>query len=243
MQKKQVYSILILIFNKKMNSFIINATPPQTALGVNKNQPKVVQFLNQNIQAFYHSDYEGGGGKWRIPNTIENVICTLKNDITPYPSNVLQNTSQQLANILLKDLSQILRQTGKSNLTVCVVPRAKANHNANQLLFKTTVSNVVNQLNSFCNGTNYIVRHTDTQTTHRARCGHGGSGSMPYPNITKDTCRISDEVRGKDILLIDDLYTKSVNIDEDAIQALLDNGANSVVFYAIGKTVSRTLQS
>jgi len=239
MRKKRVFSILILKFNKKMNSFIINATPSYVVSSENTNQPKVVQYLNQNIRAFYHSDYEGGGGKWRVPDTIENVICTLKNDITPYSSDVLQKASRQLADILLKDLPQILQQTGKGNLTVCVVPRAKANHNANQLFFKATISSVVNHLNSFCNGTNYIARHTDTQTTHRARWGHGGSGSMPYPNITKDTCSISDEVRGKDILLIDDLYTKSVNIDEDAIQALLDNGANSVVFYAIGKTVSR----
>jgi hypoxanthine-guanine phosphoribosyltransferase len=30
---------------------------------------------------------------------------------------------------------------------------------------------------------------------------------MPYPGITKATCTISNEVKGKDILLIDDLYT------------------------------------
>ena len=54
--------------------------------------------------------------------------------------------------------------------------------------------------------------------------GYGGEGNLPYPGITKDTCTISDKVRGKDILLIDDLYTASVNIDEDAIQALFDNG-------------------
>ena len=31
-------------------------------------------------------------------------------------------------------------------------------------------------------------------------------------------------------------YTlKLSNIDEDAIQALLDNGAQSVIFYAVGK--------
>jgi predicted amidophosphoribosyltransferase len=44
---------------------------------------------------------------------------------------------------------------------------------------------------------------------------------------------------GKDILLIDDIYTKTVNIDEDAIQALLSKGAKSVSFYAIGFTVSK----
>ena len=195
--------------------------------------------LTQSIQAFYHSDYSGGGGQWQIQGTIENIICTLKNDITPYANNVLQNASQQLAAILLIDLPQILRLTRKNNLTVCVVPRAKVNYSPNQLLFRKTVSDVINRLNGFTNGTNFIVRHTDTKTTHRARWGYGGNGDMPYPNITNDTCRISVEVRGKDILLIDDLYTKTVNIDEDAIQALLSKGANSVVFYAVGKTISR----
>lgn len=65
---------------------------------------------------------------------------------------------------------------------------------------------------------------------------------MPYPGITKATCTISEEVRGKDILLIDDLYTEGVNIDEDAIQALLDNGAVSVIFYSLGKTLKRSNQ-
>lgn len=200
-------------------------------------------FLSQNTQGFYHSDYSGGGGQWRINGTIENIICTLKNDITPYTSQVLQNTTQQLANILLGDLPQILQRVGKTNLTVCVVPRAKVNYNANQLLFKKTVEDVVNRLNGFVNGKNYIIRHTDTKTTHLRRgISGGGSGSSPYPGITKDTCSISNNVRNKDILLIDDLYTKTVNIDEDAIQSLLDKGARYVIFYAVGKTRSRNAQ-
>ena len=32
---------------------------------------------------------------------------------------------------------------------------------------------------------------------------------------------------------------RNVNIDEDCIQALLDNGANSVILYTVGKTVQR----
>ena len=32
-------------------------------------------------------------------------------------------------------------------------------------------------------------------------------------------------------------YTQTVNIIEDAIQALFDKGARSVIFYAIGYTV------
>src|ERR1035437_391424 len=105
--------------------------------------------LTQSIQAFYHSDYSGGGGQWQIQGTIENIICTLKNDITPYANNVLQNASQQLAAILLIDLPQILRLTRKNNLTVCVVPRAKVNYSPNQLLFRKTVSDVINRLNGF----------------------------------------------------------------------------------------------
>lgn len=200
-------------------------------------------FLSQDIKAFYHADYIGGG-QWRVPGTIENVICTLKNDITPYSLDVLQNTSQRLERILMTELSQIPKLIGKSSLTVCVIPRAKVNYNANQLLFKATISSVVDRLGGLYNGTNYIVRHTDTKTTHLSRgISGGGTGNAPYIGITKDTCSISDNVRGKDILLIDDLYTKTVNIDEDAIQSLLDKGAKSVVFYAVGKTISRIADS
>ena len=36
------------------------------------------QFLKPEIQAFYHSNYSGGAGQWRIEGTVENIICTLK---------------------------------------------------------------------------------------------------------------------------------------------------------------------
>lgn len=63
---------------------------------------------------------------------------------------------------------------------------------------------------------------------------------MPYIGITKDTCTISDEVRDKHILLIDDIYTKDVNVDEDAIQCLLDHGAKDVTFFSIARTDHRS---
>lgn len=37
------------------------------------------------------------------------------------------------------------------------------------------------------------------------------------------------------VLLVDDIYTPNVNIDEDAINALLNAGAHTVAFYAVGK--------
>jgi hypothetical protein len=194
-------------------------------------------FLKKDTQAFFHAEYRSGR-YWQIPDTIENLIWTFKNDVTPFPER-LPAVQQRLSEILREDLPEILRQIRKNNFTVCVVPRAKAEnyYRADQLLFRQVISNVVDQLPNFENGTNYIVRHTNTRTTHLDRNGQGGDGNLPYPGITNDTCTISDHVKGKDILLIDDLYTKSVNIDEDAIQALIDKGANSVIFYSVGKTV------
>ena len=199
----------------------------------------VSKFLQQDTTAFSHADYNSGGS-WQIPNSIENLIWTFKNDVDSFPER-LPNAQQQLSAILRQDLPEILRQVRKNNLSVCVVPRSKAEnyYRADQLLFRRVISNVVDQLPNFENGTNYIVRHKNTRTTHLDRNGEGGDGNLPYPGITKDTCTISGQVIGKNILLIDDLYTKSVNIDEDAIQALLDKGANSVTFYSVGKTILR----
>lgn len=196
--------------------------------------------LQQDIDAFYNSDYQGGGN-WRISGTIENLICTLKNDITPYTQTILDNAAGKLAQILKTDLPEIFRISGLTNLRVCVIPRAKRenSYRPNQLYLRATIQYVVQQLNGFEDGTHDIIRHTDTSTTHLARNGNGGAGEQPYIGITKDTCNISDDVIGKDILLIDDLYTKTVNIDEDCIQALLDKGAKSVIFYSIGKTLLR----
>lgn len=191
-------------------------------------------YLKREVQAYFHSKYSSGAGQWQVKGSIENIICTLKNDITPYAEIVLQNVCGQLENILKTDLPQVLKLSGKNSLVVCVVPRAKVNYNPNQLYFKKTISKVANQLPGFIDGSEYIKRVKDTKTTHRARSGHGGNGDMPYPSITLDTCNFSLNVKGKDILLIDDLYTNSVNIDEDAIQALFDKGANSVIFYSIG---------
>lgn len=67
------------------------------------------------------------------------------------------------------------------------------------------------------------------------------SGSKPYPGITRETCYIDKEkIKNKTIILIDDIYTKTVNIDEDCIQALLDAGAKDVIFYAIARTQLRS---
>lgn len=195
--------------------------------------------LKTKVQGFYHLDYFGGGN-WSNDGTIENMIWTLKNDINPFPTR-LHNSKERLKMILETDLQEIWRLTGSNKLTVVVVPRAKveSNYRADQLYFRETISSVVKNLSSrFSDGTKCITRHTNTKTTH-LRDNQGGDGSSPYRGITKNTCRFSPYIAGKDILLIDDIYTNTVNIDEDAIQSLFDNGANSVIFYCIGKTVRR----
>lgn len=196
--------------------------------------------LKQDVMAFYHGDYQGGGN-WRVPGTIENLICTFKNDITPYTEQTLKNAANELAKILKVDLPEVLRLSGKQYLRICVIPRAKREdtYRSNQLYLRYTIQFVAQRLRGFFDGTHDIIRHTDTSTTHLARKGNGGQGELPYVGITKDTCNISDDVIGQDILLIDDLYTRTVNIDEDCIQALLDKSARSVIFYSIGKTISK----
>ncbi len=195
--------------------------------------------LRKTVQGFYHSNYFGGGN-WSIDGAIENMIWTLKNDVNPFPSR-LSKSKEILRMILLTDLPEILQMTEYKRLTVVVVPRAKveSNYRADQLYFREIVSNVASNLgDGFSDGTKYITRHTNTKTTH-LRDGKGGDGSYPYLGITKDTCHFSPYITGNDILLIDDIYTNTVNIDEDAIQALFDKGANSVTFYCIGKTVRK----
>lgn len=196
------------------------------------------QYLEKNINAFYHTDFGGT----QLPNN-PNYLYKLKNDPHHnWPVHRLQEAQQEFLRVLLHDLPAISTQININPLTVCIVPRAKAEntYNANQLLFKTTVRNSLNQLgNNFIDGTNFIERHTNTKTTHIRQPipNYINDGLAPYIGITNATCNISNDVIGKDILLIDDIYTLTVNIDEDAIQSLLDKGANSVTFYAIGKTI------
>ena len=221
---------------KNMERFVIQSI----ASLCRKRDGGVAKALKQDIIAFYHNDYQGGG-KWRLSGTIENLICTFKNDITPYTQQTLINAAKRLALILKEDMPEILRLSGKQSLRVCVIPRAKRenSYRKNQLYLRATIQNETKHLAGFVDGTHDIIRHTDTSTTHLARNGNGGKGELPYVGITNDTCNISNDVIGQDILLIDDLYTKTVNIDEDCIQALLDKGAKSVIFYSIGKTLSR----
>lgn len=193
------------------------------------------EYLKVDVQGYYHTHYTG---YTNIGNP--DYLNDLKNTFNSFSKeNIckLDSAIEKFHSVLKTDLSQFSK-----SLTICVVPRSKSEnaYEHNQLLFREVIKDIIGEL-SFQDGSNYIVRHTDTKTTHLAHSPRGaqyaGGGSMPYPGITKDTCNVSNAVNGKNILLIDDIYTTGINIDEDAIQALFDNGANSIIFYAVGKTV------
>ena len=190
------------------------------------------EFLSRNTQAYYQYDYTTYGTEGN-PDFINH----LKNQFGDTSVSTLQNAVNELTKVLQEDLPKI-KSLHNTNLTVCVIPRAKAesHYSDNQKLFKRVISSVVDKLIGFTNGTSYMIRNINTRTTHMNRSGYGGDGAMPYVGITKATCKISRDVRGKDILLIDDIFTKDVNIDEDAIQALYDYGARNVIFYSVAKT-------
>jgi len=202
------------------------------------------KYLNQGILGFYHTDYTRHGNPGN-----PDYLNTLKNTFADAKKTTLDSAVRDLENVLCEDLPQIFHLLQVSPVTVCVVPRAKAesSYKASQLLFKSAVRSVVKQLNGFCDGIDYIRRHSDTKTTHlneaatrrikNNRPDFRNEGAEPYPGITAETCHISKDVSGKNILLIDDIYTKTINIDEDAIQVLLNHGACAVVFYAIGRTL------
>lgn len=197
------------------------------------------QYLSRDIESFFHTHFYGA----THPDN-PNYLYKLKNDPHHnWKSYQLRSATEQLYRVVRDDLPQILFQLKTPLLTACVVPRAKADnsYHSDQLLFKSTVKKIINSLDGYNDGIDYIIRHTNTRTTHLRKPidGFVNDGKLPYPGITLDTCHISSCVRGQDILLIDDIYTQTVNIDEDMIQALLHNGAKSVFFYAIGYTVKK----
>lgn len=201
-----------------MNKFIINAN----------------SYLSKPTTAFFHVPYTRMGNPGN-----PDYLNDLKNTFNNFSENKLRSAAQELQNALLEDLPLISRSLSVNPIVVCVVPRAKAEnaYRPNQQLFRATVQEVIRLAHDLVDGTSYLRRHTNTKTTHLRNPVHNykNDGSEPYPGITEQTCDISNEIAGKNILLIDDIYTPGVNIDEDAINALLNTGAKTVSFYAVGK--------
>jgi len=206
----------------------------ERANAMNQFQVLANEYLSRNTNAFYHVPYTRMGNPGN-PDYLNH----LKNTFNNFPQQQVQSAVQELRRVLQDDLPQIFQSLGFDTMTVCVVPRAKAEeaYHANQQLFRSTVQATIGQIGGFADGTSYIRRHTNTRTTHLRNPvpNYINDGHQPYPGITAETCEISPNVREKNILLVDDIYTPRVNVDEDAINALLSAGARTVTFYAVGK--------
>jgi phosphotransferase system IIB component len=204
------------------------------------------EYLKFETIAFHRMLYRG----FEEPGN-PDFLNTLKNIFNTEEDNDLEAAMNTVIGILIEDIPNVMQ---KMNLQSCIcvcVPRARAKYqNQNtQLMFKQAIRNAISNLNNdnIIDGTACITRIKNTLTTHlrdatkRGRISRDvNDGPEPYRGITKDTCQIDESIiKGKIILLIDDIYTKKVNIDEDCIQALFDKGAKDVIFYAIAFTERR----
>lgn len=200
--------------------------------------------LKIKTKGFYHQPYTGFGS-----DDNPDFINVIKNNFNNKPSEKLQQAKNEVEQILLQDIPDIIGHSSLKYVLVSV-PRSRAEKKLfpNQTLFRQAVSDAAQKISGAEDGAETFIRHTSVRTTHIRKeditfqCADGSEVNnddckSPYAGITKDTCKINtDMIKNKNIILIDDVYTRTVNIDEDCIQALYDNGAASVIFYAIGYT-------
>ncbi|MCL2061190.1 MAG: amidophosphoribosyltransferase [Firmicutes bacterium] len=188
------------------------------------------KYLNRDVLGVYHCDYLGYQKKDN-PDYINH----LKNAKKKSEMDLVKDFIAAYEAIK-PDLQELVKKIKNPKLMVCCVPRSKADSSyANsQLLFRKVVSCVADELD-LTDGTMAIKRIKDTKVTHNWRL-EDNNGNAPYVGITRDTCRFdTKQIRGKDIILVDDIYTKGINIDEDCIQALFDLGAKNVILYIVAK--------
>jgi len=192
------------------------------------------KYLSKDVEAFFHSDYL----RYQEPGN-PDYLNVLKNDFNDREVPELQEAVNTVGEILNQDLPDVLKELNWNEALVCTMPRAKKfnSYKKNQKLFSKVVSVVIEDIEIAQNGISYIRRNQNTRTTHLK--WSDTDGDMPYVGITEETCEIDSDVKGKNILLIDDIYTKTVNVNEDMIQALFDKGARSVALYVVAKTKYR----
>ena len=192
------------------------------------------KFLDKDIDLYFHDHYYGFSS---LENRLVYINC-LKNDRRDYDT-VIAECEDIAAKVLLVDLSQLVKIYGP--LTVCGIPRSKKDivYPAEMMGLKRAIRKAVARSPKLFDGLDYIVRHTNTLCTHLSYWRRGGAGEGPRPGLLRDTCHLSAEIAGKNIVLVDDIYTAGVGIDEDGVQALLDAGAKNVIMYTFGCTASR----
>lgn len=187
------------------------------------------------VHGYFHDEYYGMSS----PDNRIRFVNVLKNDLQQFSQEQILDSEKRLAAAIHADLAWITRTYGA--LTLVGVPRSKSEESYPwaKMGLKRALRRAVSENALLSDGLDFIVRHTDTLCTHRSYWGYGGLGEGPRPGLLTDTCRLASGLVGCDVLLVDDIYTPNCGIDEDAMAAVLNAGARSVVFYAVGFTVSR----
>ena len=201
---------------------------------MNTFQIKPNSYLSESIDGFYHTDYLG----YNKPGN-PMYLNRLKNDCHHQSETELITDANKVLEIIMTELPKVMQKKSLHRPVVCLMPRAKApsSYTPDQLLFSKAVSDAVDSIKGLKNGTTWITRIKPTQTTHlRNSYNYYDDGISPYQGITKDTCFISPKVQGRNIILVDDIYTADVNIIEDSVQALLEQGAKTIISYVVAKT-------
>jgi len=152
------------------------------------------EYLSKNTVAFYNVPYTRMGNPGN-----PDFLNQLKNTFNDFSQQKLQSAVRELQDVLESDFPKIVQILELDGMTICVVPRAKSEENfrPNQQLFRATVQATIGRMNGIVDGSKYLLRHTNTRTTHlRSQVpNYNNDGPLPYPRITKDTCEISPSVR------------------------------------------------
>lgn len=204
------------------------------------------RFLNRGVKAYYSLDYIGGLGSecQDISKNPAGFIYTLKEDDWSKDNYLSLDEAENMCfNEIFNFFSnvELPRWAFKYPYYVCCVPRSKASfyQNNKKLRFRNVVKNCLANLRDrrFRDGTDFLIRIQDTKMTHVKHDTGWNQGDSPYPGITNDTCKIANEIAGTNIILIDDIYTKTANVIEDCVQALRNKGARDIIVYTVAKTV------
>lgn len=189
------------------------------------------KYLNQDINAYANCDYVG---YQKVSNP--DYLIRLKNGSKKYDEMKLMGDFIKVCDIATNNLKDIQNKQ-HCDFSICVVPRSKKEESYSQcqLMFKKAISCATNIV-GMEDLTDAIKRIKNTKTTHNWRL-ENNTGSNPYLGITQDTCYINkNSIKNKNIILVDDIYTRGINVCEDCLQTLLNLGAKSVIMYVIAKT-------
>lgn len=200
--------------------------------------------LHRQADCYYVLDYL----RYGEPDN-PNFILTLKNTFNEKNIGELNQAKQRVKDILVRWAPAVMQDAGLTSCTMVCIPRAKAlnTYTDRQCFLLAGVSEAARALPNVEDGTGAIVRTVNTRTTHlkkptdRVTAGGGrepNDGDTPYAGITKATCRFDPSlIQRRSIILVDDIYTAGVNVDEDCVQALYDHGADKVVLFTLSRTV------